>query len=90
MYYFSETNGLIVTKFHIQCSGPVRAKRFSNSLGHMTNMAATLVWGKYIFPLILLIFLLHMVAYFFVSFVVSVFLPFTSITQSLLGSDKDQ
>ena len=43
---FSETTGPIATRFHIQPPGPLGKKSCSNGLGHMTNMAAMLIYGK--------------------------------------------
>ena len=36
----------IVTKFHIQPSGPSGKKTYSNGLDHITNMAAMPIYGK--------------------------------------------
>ena len=44
--FSSETTGPIATKFHIQPSGPLGKKNYSNGLGHMTNMAAMPIYGK--------------------------------------------
>ena len=44
--FFSETTGPIVTKFHIQPSGPLGKKNCSNGLDHMANMAAMSIYGK--------------------------------------------
>ena len=44
--FSSETTGPIATKFHIQPSGPLGKKNYSNCLGHMTNMSAMPLYGK--------------------------------------------
>ena len=44
--FSSETTGPTATKFHIQPPGPLGKKSCSNGLGHMTNMAAMLIYGK--------------------------------------------
>ena len=44
--FFSETNGPIVTKFHMQPPEPLGTKSRSNGLDNMTNMAATSIHGK--------------------------------------------
>ena len=44
--FSSETTGPIATKFHIQPPGPSGKKSCSNSLGHMTTMAAMPIYGK--------------------------------------------
>ena len=44
--FSSETTGPIATKFHIQPPGSLGKKNCSNGLGHMTNMAAMLIYGK--------------------------------------------
>ena len=44
--FFSETSRPIVTKFHIQPSGPLGKKNCSNGLDHITNMAAMPIYGK--------------------------------------------
>ena len=45
-YNFSETTGLIVTKFHIQPPGPIGTKNYSNDLGHLTKIATMPIYGK--------------------------------------------
>ena len=42
--FSSETTGPIATKFHIQPPGTLGKKKYSNGLGHMTNMAD--IYGK--------------------------------------------
>ena len=44
--FSSNTTGPIATKFHIQPQGLLGKKNCSNGLGHMTNMAAMLIYGK--------------------------------------------
>ena len=44
--FSSETTGPIVTKFHKQPPGPLGMKRCSNSLDHMTKMAAMSIYSK--------------------------------------------
>ena len=44
--FFPETAGPIVTKFRVQPPGPLGEKSCSDSLGHMTKMAAMPVFGK--------------------------------------------
>ena len=44
--FSSETTGPIATKFHIQPPGPLGKKNCTNGLGHLTNMAATPIYGK--------------------------------------------
>ena len=44
--FSSETTGPIVLKIHIQPPGPFGKKSCSNYLGHMSNMAATPIYGK--------------------------------------------
>ena len=43
---FLKSNGPIVTKFHIELPWALRRRVYSNSPGHMTNMAAMPVHGK--------------------------------------------
>ena len=44
--FSSETTGPIATKFHIQPSGALGKKSYSNDIGHMTNMAAMPIYNK--------------------------------------------
>ena len=44
--FSSKTTGPIVTKFHIQPTGPLGKKNCSNGLGHMTKMATMPIYGK--------------------------------------------
>ena len=44
--FSSKTTGPIATIFHIQPLGPLGKKSCSNSLGHMSNMAAMPIYGK--------------------------------------------
>ena len=44
--FSSKTTRPIASKFHIQPSGPLEKKSYSNGLGHMTNMAAMPIYGK--------------------------------------------
>ena len=44
--FFSKTTGLIELKFHMETPYDARTKTYSNGLGHMTKMAATLIYDK--------------------------------------------
>ena len=44
--FSSETAGPIEAKFHVELSLDGRTKICSNGLGHMTKMAAMLIYGK--------------------------------------------
>ena len=45
-HFSSKTTGPIATKFHIQPPRTLGKKSCSNCLGHMTNMAATPIYGE--------------------------------------------
>ena len=44
-YISSKAAGPILTKFHVEPSGVEGTQKFSNSLGHFTNMAAMPING---------------------------------------------
>ena len=46
---YSKATGPIVTKLHIELNWPEGRKVYSNSLGHMTNMAAMPIYGKILY-----------------------------------------
>ena len=44
--FFSKTVGRVGTKIHIKALGRLGMKIYTNDLGHMTDMAAMLIYGK--------------------------------------------